>query len=136
MIRPLAAILALVALATPPLRAQTADPPGVAGLLEAVEEGRAEDILAFAGDRLEIGLFAATRTYSRSQARFVLESFFRENPPASVTLERSAGTDVGWFASARVAVVRAEQPLRLYIRLRRQGDRWLLREIAFRRAAQ
>jgi hypothetical protein len=128
MTRLLAAIWLVLACVASPSHAQDTRPFELGAVARAIADGDASAVLSLAGRRVEIGIFGATRTYSRSQAEFVLERFFSQHPPEAVTIERATGTPDGWFASARYQAARRTEPIRLYVRLRREGGEWRLRE--------
>lgn len=126
-------MIAVAIIATvPSSRAQSSRPGVLDELAHAMANGNAADVLAHAGSRLEIGFFGTTRTYSRSQASFVLRRFFEQHPPESVVLGRATGTSDGWYASMRYKSGRRSEPIRMYMRLRRERGAWRLRELVAR----
>ena len=126
-------LIALVIFTTiPASRAQDSRPGVLTDLTHAIAAGDAASVLSFAGSRLDIGIFGTRRTYSRSQASFVLKRFFSENPPEAVELERATGTADGWYASVRYRAGRQTKPIRMYMRLRRERGAWRLRELVVR----
>ena len=100
----------------------------VTALLESLSSGDADALAALAGDRMEIGVFGAAELYSVPQARRVMGRFFEDHPPARVSMGETSATDTGWYATVRYGTEHGET-LRMYVRLRFAGDRWLLREI-------
>jgi hypothetical protein len=119
--------LALVVFAGPEAEAQVPDTL-VETLRAAVDEGDVNQLVALGEERIEVGLFGAARLYSRSQARRVLLRFFRDNPPTRLTIRESVATDKAWFASGDYHRLGGREPLRVFIRLRKVGDAWQLRE--------
>ena len=107
-------------------------PPEMRTVQEAFENGRSDTLLQHASDRIEIALFGATRRYSRVQARYVLQEFVREYRPVGVTVLEGSGTESGWFVSMDYAYERGTKPLRVYARLRRDGQVWKLNELIVR----
>lgn len=82
-----------------------------------------------AADRVEIRLFGSSTWFSRGQAVYVLEDFFRQYPPRKCAFKKSTQTDDSWFAPGEYWYETAGNPLRLYIVLRQKGEQWELREI-------
>ena len=121
----LALVLALVA--GPGAAAQVPDTL-VETLRLAVDQGDVDRLVALGEARIEVGLFGAARLYSRSQARRVLLRFFRDNPPTRLNIRESVATDKAWFATGDYRRLGGREPLRVYIRLRKAGDDWQLRE--------
>ena len=97
-------------------------------LRTAVDKADVDRLVALGEARIEVGLFGAARLYSRSQARRVLLRFFRDNPPARLTIRESVATNRAWFASGDFHRLGGRDPLRVFIRLRKTGDIWQLRE--------
>jgi len=129
----LSVLIALTAiLAAGPVHAQTDRPDVLNTLARAMAEGDVQAVLSHAGGRVDVGVFGVTRTYSRSQAGFVLKRFFEQNPPVSVALERATGTRDGWYASARYRAAHRAEPIRVYMRIRRERGSWQLRELVVR----
>jgi hypothetical protein len=100
----------------------------------AVDAADAEALSNLGGGRLEVGLFGAARLYSRSQARHVLGEFFRQFPPARLSIREAVSTEHAWFAASDYHRAEGRGPFRLYLRIRRDGDRWVLREFVVLRA--
>ena len=98
-------------------------------LAEGVLEGHASAVLAGAADRVEVVLLGNGKLYSRAQATYVLEAFFREHPPASFGLDHSSNAEESWFASGVYEVKQGDRPFQVYLRLRQRGEQWELREI-------
>lgn len=110
--------------------AQPADVPvEVEAMADAFGEGDVRALLTRTSERLEIAVFGASRLYSRSQARYVLEAFFRDYAPDRFDLRDVARAGGGAFAEGDYWYARGASPLRVYLRLRREGGSWELREI-------
>lgn len=119
--------LALLVVTGPRAAAQVPDTL-VETLRAAVDEGDVDGLVALGEARIEVGLFGAARLYSKSQARRVLLRFFRDNPPIRLTIRESVATNRAWFASGDYHRLGGREPLRVFIRLRKGGDAWQLRE--------
>ncbi len=96
---------------------------------EAFSAGDADALLGEAADRVEIALLGRSKLYSRAQATYVMEDFFRRYPPETFTLHNNAQDDGNWFATGRYQYQHAEQPLQVYLRLHLKDKQWQLREV-------
>jgi hypothetical protein len=113
--------------------ARAQDATDVAGRLQtALASADSEAILAMSDDRLEIGILRTTQRYSRSQARYVLDAFFRDHPPIRVQQADHAGTSKGRFLSATYIPARGAGPYTVYMRLRATDAGWKLSELIVR----
>ena len=93
----------------------------------------ADSIARMSASRVEIAVLGKSRLYSRAQARFVLRDFFEEYPPLHVELSEPSTTDKGIFAAGTYRFATDRDPLRLYLRLRRDKTNWQMREIVLER---
>jgi hypothetical protein len=96
---------------------------------EALRRGDAQALLAVAAERVEIALLGRSTLYSRSQATYVLQDFFRHYPPKRFVLINDSRAGGSWFAVGRYEVQGGDQPLDVYLRLRARGGGWELREV-------
>lgn len=109
------------------------------GLLDEVETAlETGDVTALSrrsADRVELTLFGAASMYSRGQAMYVMADFFREFPPVRAALREPSRSGSNWFALGEYYYERADEPLRVFVRLRSKAGRWELREVRIERAA-
>ena len=96
---------------------------------EALAAGDADALLGEAADRVEIALLGRSKLYSRAQATYVMQDFFRRYPPETFTLQNNAQDNGSWFATGRYQYKHAEHPLQVYLRLHLKGQLWQLREV-------
>jgi hypothetical protein len=96
---------------------------------DAFAAGDAAALLAHAAERIEIALLGQGKLYSRAQATYVMEDFFRRFPPVRFTLHHESHDDENWFATGRYQYAHGDHPLYLYVRLRLKGQRWEVREV-------
>lgn len=98
---------------------------------DAFAKGDSRVLMRAAADRVEIALLGENTTYSRSQAAYVLEAFFRRYPPVRCEFNgrETARTDGNWFAAGHYWHGSASRPLRVYVGLRLKDSVWELREI-------
>jgi len=101
---------------------------------EAFSKGDASALLRECSDQIELGLFGATTLYSRAQATYVLQGFFRDYPPSRFVVEDSNRSADDVFLSGRYWYRRTEQPLDVFMRFRRRGPTHEVREVRVERA--
>lgn len=109
--------------------AQEPTQPELEQVEKAFSTGNVGALHAMFSDRVEIAVFARSRLYSRSQARIVLKDLFDEYPPQHFELSTPSETSKGLFAAGTYRYSKDEEPFQVYIRLRKSGDKWTLREI-------
>lgn len=85
-------------------------------------------VLQFASDPIFVRTPEDNASYSPIQARYVLESFFRSQPSrgfrfSDLSPGKNAAFATGDFRS------RNGQSLRIYVRLRKNGSTWELKEV-------
>jgi hypothetical protein len=97
--------------------------------LAAFSTGNVQGLLAHAGDQVALGILSAGALYSRNQAVYVMEEFFRQYPPGRVVLQESSEREGNWFAAGQYWYRGGEHPLRIYVRFRQRGAQWELKEI-------
>ncbi len=135
-IRSILAIASVSLLLVAPALSQ--EPP--ASILASIERAfiaaDADSIARMSASRVEIAVLGKSRLYSRTQARYVLRDFFDEYPPLRVELSEPSITDKGIFAAGTYRFAPDRNPLRLYVRLRRDQTTWLMREIVLERAVR
>lgn len=95
----------------------------------AFQEGNPERLLTPAADRIEITLFGARTFYTRSQAFYVLEDFFKEYGPRRFEARDVTEAGSNTFVTGRYWHVRADRPLRVYVRLSDGDDQARLHEV-------
>jgi hypothetical protein len=106
------------------------DPDKVIELLtEAVRTGDARQIAELSTAQVEIDLGEGTSLYSRDQSRFVLMSFFKDNPPSDfdvddVTVLQTHCTAQGTFSSSN-----SDRKRNVLVRLLRSSEGWRLKEL-------
>lgn len=123
-----------VALVVPVLvaRSATAQAPDdlpLARLESAFRSGDVHAIMASAADRLEMAVMSSGMLYSRGQAVYVMDRFFREHPPQRFTLVDVAEADETWFATGHYLARGEERRHNVYLRLQRTAGAWQLVEI-------
>ena len=95
----------------------------------AFSHGNSRVLADTAADRVEIRLFGSSTLFSRGQAVYVLDDFFRQYPPRKCDFKESTQADDSWFAPGEYWYETAGSPLQVYVVLRQKGEQWELREI-------
>ncbi|MFB6278800.1 MAG: DUF4783 domain-containing protein [Salinibacter sp.] len=98
----------------------------------AFSSGDASRLLNPAADRIEISLFGARTFYSSAQALYVLREFFRSHAPRRFVVGNVMETGTTYLVQGAYEEMRAERPLRVYVRLDRpEGEDapWHLQEV-------
>ena len=96
---------------------------------DAFAKGDARALLAKASSRVEIALLGRSRLYSRPQAVYVIQDFFRRYPPEGFVVQSEDQEEGSWFATGRYRYKHAERPLQVYLRFRWKDDEWALHEV-------
>lgn len=100
---------------------------------DAFSNGNEQALLAQAADRVEVSLFGTRTYYSRSQALYVMRDFFEKYAPRRFEAGEVAETGESYFVTGQYWHVRAETPLRVYLRVSVDGETWHLHEIRVQR---
>jgi len=97
---------------------------------EAFVNGRAEQLLGPATDRVEISLFGTRTFYSSAQAFYVLREFFSNYTPRQFRVDDVTATDVSCFLSGTYDHAQSERSLQVFVRLvQQEGEAWRLHEV-------
>ncbi len=86
-------LLLMVGLFTTGKATAQADVPGE--ILTAIRSGSSRDLARFFNNTVDIGLDGNKSSYSKTQAEFVLKSFFAKNAPVSVDFPHQGKSDGG-----------------------------------------
>ncbi len=116
--------------------AQQPNRPELQRVEKAFSEADVDALSNMSADRVEIAVFGRSRLYSRSQARFILKELFDQYPPMRFELSAPSQTEKGLFAAGSYRYSMEQEPLRVYVRLRKSGESWSLREILVDRSSQ
>ncbi|NBC00797.1 MAG: DUF4783 domain-containing protein [Bacteroidetes bacterium] len=100
---------------------------------DAFARGDARALLAPATERIEMTLLGRSTHYSRSQAIYVMEEFFRDYPPEQFAVEDTSGAEGSWFMAYEYWSTRGQEPMQVFIRVRTLDDSWEVREIRVER---
>jgi len=108
----------------------TASLPSVVERVQrALSAGAPSTLLTPAADRVEITLFGTRTFYSRDQAFYVLQNFFKEHGPRRFAVQDTVQTERTYFVTGTYWHTRDEQPLRIFVRLSAADARWKLQEV-------
>lgn len=108
-----------------PVQAQQAELDSIGRLLE---EGEVNQLVELAADRIEIRMPDRGGLYSRGQAAFVVRDFWNRHKPLRIEYTDTAAENAHCFASGTVTSGDGAT-MALFIRLKREGDHWQLREL-------
>lgn len=92
----------------------------VDALIYSIAEGDEESLLEFVGQRVELALLGQRRRYTRAQAKYVLDDFFRRFPPESFSVDHSLSQQDEWWLTGRYVVRFNAEQMRVYLRFRGQ----------------
>ncbi|PSQ68175.1 MAG: hypothetical protein BRD29_04480 [Bacteroidetes bacterium QH_2_67_10] len=127
------ALLALVLLViTVPLEAQ-AQEVRQSALREAFAAGDARAVLQRAAGHVEVGLLGNSSQYSRSQAVYVLDTFFDDHPPRRFEWKDTSTNGDSRFLTGRYWYEASKQAMPVYLRLSRASEGWKLQEVRIER---
>ncbi|GEM_PF-1753180 len=85
-----------------------------------------------AADRIDLTILGTGEVLSRSQARYVLQNFFRTYPPTEVSVDETSPSQGNWFASGHYWYEGSTEPMTIYVRMRSTAaGGWELRELRF-----
>ena len=113
--------------------AQTAEQSVVSKVEAAFSHGDASALLRYAADRVEIAVLGSSTLYSRAQATYVLNDFFREYPPVRFAATEPAATTGNFFVAGRYWYGSGEDYLDVYIRFRSRDGAYEVRELRIER---
>lgn len=115
---------------------QASDPEAEARerIEHAFQEGDAQRLLTPAAERVEISILGMQTFYSRAQALYVLQDFFKNYAPRKFAFEDVSRAEDDFFATAQYWYGQAERPLQVYVRLVRREDEWVLQELRLDRS--
>lgn len=96
---------------------------------QAFQEGDAERLLTPAAERVEISVLGMQTYFSRNQALYVMQDFFKNYAPREFAIEDESSSEDDFFVTAKYWYGQAEQPLQVYVRLTQREEQWVLQEV-------
>lgn len=96
---------------------------------EAFVNGRPEQLLGPATDRVELSLFGTRTLYSSAQAFYVLRDFFSNYTPRRFRVDDVTATASSCFVSGMYEHAQSERALQVFVRLVQQDEAWRLHEV-------
>lgn len=127
------ALVLLLLMPTAAVRAQDSNSV-MNELRAAVMQADAQEMARLSASTVEIAMFGESKRYSRGQAALLLRSFFADYPPLEFAIADFTKTATGWFMEGSYIPDGDRVALRVYIRLRRYDNRWLVRELLIEEA--
>ena len=129
--------IVLLALATaPPVLAQKDEAEVVRKVEQAFSKGDAAALLAHAADRVEITVLGTGSLYSRAQATYVLNDFFRENPPTRFAADEPSSSRDNFFVAGKYWYGTDDRHYDVYMRFRWRDGTCEVRELRIERSAR
>lgn len=102
-------------------------------IASAIKQNDVNQILAVSGNQLQVNIFGESNLYSQTQAKFILEAFFRNNPGNQFTFRETWNGATGAFA---IGLYQSrQQNIQVYLRTQRVNNRTQLKEIRFSQSA-
>lgn len=96
---------------------------------EGFRAGNSQMLLQEAAERVEISLFGARTFYSRGQAFYVIQNFFRDHPPRRFEVRDTVHAEGSYFLTGRYWEVRTDPPLTVFVRIQAADSQWRVHEI-------
>lgn len=96
---------------------------------KAIESGNGESLASRSSSFVEVTLLGKSTLYSRAQAGYILKEFFREHPPSDFQIQRRMNVENDWYMYGNYRNRSEKETYRLEIRIRRNGDRYEIKNI-------
>ena len=96
---------------------------------EAIESGNGESLASKSSSFVEVTLLGNSTLYSRAQAGYILKEFFREHPPSNFKIQRRMNVGNDWYMYGNYRNSSENASYRLEVRIRRNGDRYEIKNI-------
>ena len=124
-------VLGLLFLASIPSQARMQDDIDhiVLYIQQAIENGNAASLVNKSSSYVEVTLLGNSTMYSRSQAGYILKEFFRENPPSDFAFQRRLNVGNDWYVYGSYRNKTEKASYRMEIRIRRNGERYEIKNI-------
>ncbi len=111
-------------------RASAQDGPDLGELVElAIKHGDAHTLEKLFGNRVELSVLGSRKSYSRAQAKYVLEELFSNWNVQSYRRLSESRNRRSWFIESQVEMQRSSAQFRVFCRMRNTGGRWLIKEL-------
>ena len=123
-------VLFCLAAASPsPAHAQQPHDLPIGVIERAFSEGHAELLMSCAAERIEMAVLGAGMLYSRGQAVYVMQKFFRQHPPRDFNVREVSHAGGNWFATGIYWANGESAPHRVYLRFQNAAEEWILIEV-------
>ena len=99
-------------------------------IAQIVKSGNAKEFVKKFHTSVELNINGEEATYSKSQAEAVLKDYFDKNPPKSFEINHQ-GASKGGIPYAIGAYTSEGATFRVFIRLRKTGNQYLIFEMSF-----
>lgn len=103
---------------------------------KAIERGSGESLASRSSSFVEVNLLGKSTLYSRAQAGYILKEFFREHPPSDFEIKRRMNVGNDWYMYGNYRNRSENKTYRLEVRIRRDGDRYEIKNISITNVAR
>ena len=97
---------------------------------DAIKAGSSKELAQYLNSSIDITIDGDMGNYSRTQGEYMLRDFFKENPPSSFTIVHQ-GASTGGLPYAIGQYLSNEKTFRVWMRIKDNGDKYLVHEISF-----
>ncbi len=129
-------LAALAVVATNPVRAQTDEEAVVRKVEQAFSKGDVSALLSHAAERVEVAVLGSGSLYSRAQATYVLNDFFRQYPPVRFVANPPSSTRDSFFVAGRYWYGTDDRHYDVYMRFRWRDGTCEVRELRIERSSR
>lgn len=96
----------------------------------AIKTGSSKELSKFLNANVDVTMEDDMKSYSKTQAEFVLKDFFKNNPPSSFTIVHQ-GASKGGLPYAIGQYVSGSNTYRVWMRIKQTESKYLIHEISF-----
>jgi len=102
----------------------------VENVKDAIKAGSSRECAQFFHENLDVTLEGEMKSYSRTQAEYVLRDFFKEHPPSSFLIVHQ-GSSKGGLPYAIGQYESNDDTYRVWMRIKSINSKYLIHEISF-----
>ncbi len=102
----------------------------IAQVKDAIRTGSSKEMVKLLSSSVDMTIDGKLKTYSSSQAEFILRDFFKKNPPTSFTLVHQGASKSG-SPYAIGEYLSNEQKFRVWISVKKQKELFVVNQISF-----
>ena len=102
----------------------------IASIKAAIKAGNVEQLSKYFNQNLDVTIEGNLNTFSKTQANFAIDDFFKNHPPTDFTIVHS-GSSEGGLQYAIGKFISNKEPYTVLIRLKETNKTKLIHEISF-----